>query len=278
MPHFLSSLSTIWKAWLTTEMACRLACVQEQPVFLIKTFFWVPGKGKHICVHIYITYSVEHMETCGATTVKMWSYVIRDFLSQVGLSDENFGDFLAGSVKNARHQWVFIVPQSGSLCQVTEGKKTNSHELLAASRNSRAVKRFLTSRLVDHIKNKLLRFILHLQRQQTKMTSSVNLKPGRDTRWSQGAGLFTLNLCSSRLRTCPVVIELLTRTLVTEPYAGVNTDVWREERKKHKHICSWEDKTYWNTLTPASLILVIPGTLWMFWKGRSKEILPAGTC
>lgn len=28
-----------------------------------------------------------------------------------------------------------------------------------------------------------------------------------------------------------MVIELLTRTLVTEPYAGVNTDVWREERK-----------------------------------------------
>lgn len=105
---------------LTTEMACRLACVQEQPVFLIKTFFWVPGKGKHISV--YITYSVEHMETCGATTVKMWFYVICDFLSQVGLSDEDFGDFLAGSVKNTRHQWVFIVPQSGSLCQVTEGE------------------------------------------------------------------------------------------------------------------------------------------------------------
>lgn len=31
-----------------------------------------------------------------------------------------------------------------------------------------------------------------------------------------------------------MVMELLTRTLVTEPYAGVNTDVWREDKKTKK--------------------------------------------
>lgn len=70
-------------------------------------------------IFAYIIYSVEHMETCGEKTL---SYIICDFLSQVGLSNEDFGNFLAGSMKNTRHQRVFIVPQSGSLCTTTDGE------------------------------------------------------------------------------------------------------------------------------------------------------------
>lgn len=62
------------------------------------------------------------MQTRGVAAVKTGTHVICDFLSQVGLSDEDFGDFLAGSVKNTGHQRVFIIPQSGSLCKITEGE------------------------------------------------------------------------------------------------------------------------------------------------------------
>lgn len=48
-------------------------------------------------------------------------------------------------------------------------KEPNDHEVHAASPDYMAVKRCLTSRLVDHIKNKLLRFILHLQRRQLRL-------------------------------------------------------------------------------------------------------------
>lgn len=118
--HFWSCLSAIWKAWLTTETASRLPCAQKPPIFLFKIFFWVPDKIKYTCVCIF--YSVEKMQTCGVTAVKTWSYIICDFLSQVGLSNEDFGDFLAGSVKYTCHQRVFIVPQSGSLCKIPEGQ------------------------------------------------------------------------------------------------------------------------------------------------------------
>lgn len=51
--------------------------------------------------------------------------------------------------------------------------------------------------------------------------------PGKTTR-SRGPGAharLTRNLLSSRLSTCRVVMVLLTLTLVTDPYAGVNTEV-----------------------------------------------------
>lgn len=70
----------------------------------------------------FLISSVEHMETRDITAAEKPPYVIRDFLSQVGLSDEDFGDFLAGSVKNACHQRVFVVPQSRSLCKMAEGE------------------------------------------------------------------------------------------------------------------------------------------------------------
>lgn len=48
--------------------------------------------------------------------------------------------------------------------------------------------------------------------------------------------LLTLNLWRRRFRTCLVVMELFTRTLVTEPKAGVNTDVWKKKREKNVNI------------------------------------------
>lgn len=79
-------------------------------------------------------------------------------------------------------------------------------------------KLWLTSRLMHHVQNKLLRLVLHLHGHKCRQfffrmnvfwqivipTGFVEL-------------LLTLNLWSSKLRTCPVVMELLTLTLVTEP-------------------------------------------------------------
>lgn len=48
-------------------------------------------------------------------------------------------------------------------------KEPNDHEVHAASPTAWQWKGCLTSRLVDHIKNKLLRFILHLQRHQLRL-------------------------------------------------------------------------------------------------------------
>lgn len=55
------------------------------------------------------------------------THIICDFLSQVGLCDEDLGDFLTGSIKHTGHQWVFIVPQPGSLWEVKD--KENSWSL-----------------------------------------------------------------------------------------------------------------------------------------------------
>lgn len=46
-----------------------------------------------------------------------------------------------------------------------------------------------------------------------------------------------------------MVMELLTRTLVTEPYAGVNTDVWKEEKKTSTHLQLREQKVLEHTGT-----------------------------
>lgn len=43
-----------------------------------------------------------------------------------------------------------------------------------------------------------------------------------------------LNLLNSTRRTCDVVMELLMRTLVTDPNAGVKTAVWQSKRTKSK--------------------------------------------
>ena len=43
------------------------------------------------------------------------THIICDFLSQVGLCDEDLGNFLTGSVEHAGHQRVFTIPQSGPL-------------------------------------------------------------------------------------------------------------------------------------------------------------------
>lgn len=49
----------------------------------------------------------------------------------------------------------------------------------------------------------------------------------------QGSPRLALNLLSSSLSTCGVVIVLFIRTLVMEPYAGVNTDVCRAQDVCH---------------------------------------------
>lgn len=74
----------------------------------------------------------------------------------------------------------------------------------------------LTARLVHHIKDKLVRFIFHLKRHKHRLFLVLNCA---DTllQVKLCGLLLTLNLCSSRLRTCPVVMELFTRTLVIEP-------------------------------------------------------------
>lgn len=46
------------------------------------------------------------------------THIVCDFLSKVGLCDENLGDFLTGSVKHTGHQWVFVIPQPGFLWEV----------------------------------------------------------------------------------------------------------------------------------------------------------------
>lgn len=51
------------------------------------------------------------------------THIICDFLSEVGLCDEDLGDFLTGSVKHTGHQRVFVIPQSGSLLKVIDKKK-----------------------------------------------------------------------------------------------------------------------------------------------------------
>lgn len=99
-------------------MVCRLACVQKNLSYQNIFSEFLEKEN----MYVYIIHSVEHMETCGVIAVRTGSHVICDFLSQVGLSDEDFGDFLTGSVKNTCHQRVFIVPQSGSLCKITEGE------------------------------------------------------------------------------------------------------------------------------------------------------------
>lgn len=55
------------------------------------------------------------------------THIICDFLSQVSLCDEDLGDFLTGSVQHTSHQWVFIVPQSGSLLKVTNKEILATH-------------------------------------------------------------------------------------------------------------------------------------------------------
>lgn len=76
---------------------------------------------------------------------------------------------------------------------------------------------WLTSRLMHHVQNKLLRLVLHLHG-HTTATIFLHECVLADYRSHLLHGLLlTLNLWSSKLRTCPVVMELLTLTLVTEP-------------------------------------------------------------
>lgn len=132
--HFLSRLSTIWKARLTTEMACKPACVQKQPIFLIKTFFWVPGKRKYICE--YRIYSVEHMEPCGVT-YDLTSYVTSSPRSASVMrileifSQGPWRTRVTSGCSSSRSRVLSVRSQRG---------KPNNQDVLVASRNSTAVK------------------------------------------------------------------------------------------------------------------------------------------
>lgn len=46
------------------------------------------------------------------------THIVCDFLPEVGLCDEDLGDFLTGPVKHTSHEWVFVIPQSGFLFKV----------------------------------------------------------------------------------------------------------------------------------------------------------------
>lgn len=146
------------------------------------------------------------------------THVICDFLSQVGLRDKDLGDFLTGSIKHTSHQWVFTVLQSRSLYKATV-KEKNSSYAWKWKQNSRTE---VLTHLQTHVPYKgetLLTYSPPWEKQIQMIHTDIyffDFFIKRHMEWDQYM-LFTLNLCSSRLRTCPVVMELFTRTLVTEP-------------------------------------------------------------
>lgn len=55
------------------------------------------------------------------------THIVCDFLPEVGLCDEDLGDFLTGSMKHTSHQWVFVIPQSGFLFKVASWENKWHH-------------------------------------------------------------------------------------------------------------------------------------------------------
>lgn len=146
------------------------------------------------------------------------THIICDFLSQVGLCDKDLGNFLTGSAKHAGNQRVFTIPQSGPLYKIIdkERKWSQTHTCATFLAAQSQWKLRPTPRLVHHVKDKLFRFILHLHKTQIDIIFSFITSHFKTQHWKCNQCL-TLNLCSSRLRTCIVVMELFTLTLVTEP-------------------------------------------------------------
>lgn len=117
------------------------------------------------------------------------SHIICDFLSQVGLCDEDLGDFLTGSIQHTSHQWVLIIPESGSLLKATDEENNWAHTICIHTKilmTSPQCKSQLTARLVHHIKDKLLRFILHLRRHKCRLflVWTCIRTPGQKLQWS----------------------------------------------------------------------------------------------
>lgn len=88
-----------------------------------------------LCVYVDYTKNVKGALIMNKMTEQSekWqeaqTHIIRDFLSQVSLCDEDLGDFLTGSVKHTSHQWVFTILKPGPLYRVIdkENKWPQSH-------------------------------------------------------------------------------------------------------------------------------------------------------
>lgn len=258
--HSLSCLSTLWNVWLTTK--CPFSDENIFPEFLEEAKDRICGASQGGG----ITAGITEYESC------IGSHIWRNLTSYVTSSPRSASVMRILEIFS-QGPWSTRVTSGCSssrsrVLSLKTQKEPNEHEEHAASPDCTAVKRGLTSRLVDHVQNKLLRFILHLQRGQLRLLQ-VWICPGRRHFFKS---------------VYPKLVQQQVEDL-SRGHRAVDTNVrdravrWSEhrrlggKRKKRQHICSREDKKYWN-----AFILVVPGTLWMFWKGRSKEILPAGTC
>lgn len=77
---------------------------------------------------LYPCVSVSRIvERCENREREAQTHIMCDFLSQVGLHDEDLGNFLTGSVKHTSHQRVLTVPQLGPLYKVKGNSSPQTH-------------------------------------------------------------------------------------------------------------------------------------------------------
>lgn len=114
---------------------CHCSLLLHQDIFSLT--FWTVYNWPIVLLCVYVEDHRKKMKKRSHIVDKLteqtewWqeaqTHIICDFLSKVGLCDEDLRDFLTGSIKHTSHQWVFIVPQSCSLLKVTDRENNWPH-------------------------------------------------------------------------------------------------------------------------------------------------------